>query len=463
MAEQSRFCPTCGAAVAIETPLSDPTSLPGYPETPTVELAGFWRRVGAYVIDFAFIWLTISALQFAVRIAQTAAYWAIPGSIGGIVNLIATLLSTLLFLAIFLGYYPYFWSTSGQTLGKKALGLRVVRTGGYKLGLGRAILRLVGYWLSTLALGLGFIWIVFDRRRQGWHDKIADTQVVRAHGGSPEAVIAGSVPQPVGEQQTPTALSRFLSRFGIGIVAGAPVALIIISLVIWLATGFYQVGPGEQAVPRLFGVVQDPVIYPGLQWWWPGPVGQTDQVLVTQTRRMELGFISSQTGAVAPRGAKALMVTGDLNIVDVQMVVQYNIKDLNAFLFNVDDPEDAPRRIAAGRPDGRTLKDAAEAALRLVVGQYSLDGVLVRDREAVEVATKLRLQEILDSYGTGINVVSVQLLDVRPPEEVRDAYDDVLRARQDRDARINQARDYEADLIPRAMGDAQLRPPGLYK
>ena len=192
-------------------------------------------------------------------------------------------------------------------------------------------------------------------------------------------------------------------------------------------------------------------------------MGQTDQVLVTQTRRMELGFISSQTGAVAPRGAKALMVTGDLNIVDVQMVVQYNIKDLNAFLFNVDDPEDAPRRIAAGRPDGRTLKDAAEAALRLVVGQYSLDGVLVRDREAVEVATKLRLQEILDSYGTGINVVSVQLLDVRPPEEVRDAYDDVLRARQDRDARINQARDYEADLIPRAMGDAQLRPPGLYK
>ena len=90
-----------------------------------------------------------------------------------------------------------------------------------------------------------------------------------------------------------------------------------------------------------------------------------------------------------------------------------------------------------------------------MVGQYSLDGVLVRDREGVEVATKLRLQEILDSYGTGIDVVNVQLQDVRPPEEVRDAYDDVSRARQESDTRINQARAYEADLIPRARGDAQ--------
>jgi len=455
MPGQSRFCPTCGAASAVDPPLADPTSLPGYPEVQAVELAGFWRRAGAYVIDFAIIWLAISALQFVVGIAQVAAYWAIPSSIGGIVNLLITLLSTLSFLAIFLGYYPYFWTTSGQTLGKKALGLRVVRTGGYKLGLGRAILRLVGYWLSGLALGLGFIWVAFDRGKQGWHDKIAGTQVVRVRGfGSPEPVLASSVPPSVGEQQTATAFSGIFSRFSIGLVAVALVALIIISWIIWMATGFYRIGPGEQAVPRLFGVVHDAVTEPGVQWWWPAPVGQTDKVVVTQTRRMELGFISGETGAWAPRGEEALMITGDLNIVDVQMVVQYNIKDLNAFLFNVDDPGEETRAIPAGRPDGRTLKDAAESALRLVVGQYSSDDVLVRNREGVEVATGLRLQEILDSYGTGIDVISVQLQDVGPPEEVRDAFDEVLRARQDWDTMINQARDYEADLIPRAMGDA---------
>ena len=149
------------------------------------------------------------------------------------------------------------------------------------------------------------------------------------------------------------------------------------------------------------------------------------------------------------------MISGDLNIVDVQMVVQYNIKSLSAFLFRVDDPGEETRNIPQGRPDGRTLKDAAEAALRLVVGQRSIDDVLVRNREEVEEQTKIRLQEIMDSYDTGINIETVQLQDVKAPEEVRDAFDDVLRARQERDTRINQARAFEADIIPRAEGDAE--------
>ena len=100
------------------------------------------------------------------------------------------------------------------------------------------------------------------------------------------------------------------------------------------------------------------------------------------------------------------MISGDLNIVDVQMVVQYNIKDLNAFLFNVDDPGEETRAIARGRPDGRTLKDAAEAALRLVVGQSSIDDILVRNRENVEVRTRDPLQGIMDTYNSGIAVIS---------------------------------------------------------
>lgn len=249
---------------------------------------------------------------------------------------------------------------------------------------------------------------------------------------------------------------RFSGRFGGGGIGLFIIGLLALLIIVWAGTGVYTIGPGENAARRLFGAVQGPpVTQEGLQWWWPSPVGNRDVVRVTETRRMELGFRSNEAGAGNPFPTEALMISGDLNIVDVQMVVQYNIKSLNDFLFRVDDPGEESRAINPGRPDGRTLKDAAEAALRLVVGQRSIDDVLVRNREEVEEQTKIRLQEILDSYNTGINVETVQLQDVKAPEEVRDAFDDVLRARQERDTRINQARAFEADIIPRAEGDAE--------
>ncbi len=239
----------------------------------------------------------------------------------------------------------------------------------------------------------------------------------------------------------------------LGIIILAVIALIV---VIWAATGVYTISPGENASLRLFGAVQgDPIAEEGLQWWWPSPVGNRDVVLVTETRRMELGFRSNEAAVNTPFLEEALMISGDLNIVDVQMVVQYRISNLNNFLFNVDDPGEQIRAIPEGQPDGRTLKDGAEAALRLVVGQRSIDDVLVRGRELVETDTRERLQAILDSYAAGIEVISVQLQDVKAPEEVRDAFDDVLRGRQERETRINQALAYEADVIPRARGDAQ--------
>ena len=245
-------------------------------------------------------------------------------------------------------------------------------------------------------------------------------------------------------------------RFGganLGIIILAVVALIVI---IWAATGVYTINPGENAAVRLFGAVQgDPIDEEGLQWWWPGPVGKRDVVLVTETRRMELGFRSNEASVNTPFPDEALMISGDLNIVDVQMVVQYRISNLNYYLFKVDDPGEPIRGIDEGRPDGRTLKDGAEAALRLVVGQRSIDDVLVRGRELVETDTRERLQAILDDYEAGIEVISVQLQDVKAPEEVRDAFDDVLRGRQERETRINQALAYEADIIPRARGDAE--------
>lgn len=244
-----------------------------------------------------------------------------------------------------------------------------------------------------------------------------------------------------------------LSGGNLGILILAVIALIVI---IWAATGVYTISPGENASLRLFGSVQgDPKTEEGLQWWWPGPVGKRDVVLVTETRRMELGFRANDANAITPFPDEALMISGDLNIVDVQMVVQYRISNLNNFLFKVDDPGEPIRGITEGRPDGRTLKDGAEAALRLVVGQRSIDDVLVRGRELVETDTRERLQAILVDYEAGIEVISVQLQDVKAPEQVRDAFDDVLRGRQERETRINQALAYEADIIPRARGDAE--------
>jgi membrane protease subunit HflK len=248
-------------------------------------------------------------------------------------------------------------------------------------------------------------------------------------------------------------VGRKLGSGGVGLLIAGVIG---IGVAIWLATGIYQIGPGEQAALRLFGKVQgNPTTDTGLHWWWPGPVGTKDKVLTSETRRMELGFRSGQGVQDTPVGVEALMISGDLNIVDVQMVVQYNIKNLNDFLFKVNDPGEAIRNIERGDPDGRTLKDAAEAALRLVVGQRSIDAVLTDQREEVQTATKARLQDIMDSYQAGINILNVQLQDVKAPEEVRPAFDDVLQARQERDTKINQARAFENDIIPRANGDAE--------
>ena len=250
-----------------------------------------------------------------------------------------------------------------------------------------------------------------------------------------------------------TGLGAFAKRLGSGGVGLLVVLVIGLIAVIWAATGIYTISPGEQAALRLFGKAEaTPIIETGLHWWWPAPIGKRNVVQVTETRRMELGFRRTAAGDVS-FDTEALMISGDLNIIDVRMVAQYNITDLNSFLFEVSDPGEEGR-IAAGRPDGRTLKDASEAALRLVIGQRSIGDVLAVERIAVEDATRLKLQEILGSYGTGINIISVELQNVQAPDQVRDAFDDVLRARQDKERVINEAQGFENQVLPEARGTA---------
>ena len=251
--------------------------------------------------------------------------------------------------------------------------------------------------------------------------------------------------------------NRIFGRLGGGGLGGVIIIGAALIVVVWAATGVYTISPGEQAALRLFGAVQgNPVTQNGLHWWWPGPVGKKNVVLITETRTMRLGFRAGADQGVGdtPVPQEALMISGDLNIVDVELVVQYNINDLSDFLFRVNDPGEDSRQIPPGQPDGLTLKDAAEAALRLVVGQSSIDDVITEQRARIESETQARLQQILNSYETGISVVNVKLQDVKAPADVQDAFQDVLRARQERDTKENQARAYQNDIIPRARGEA---------
>jgi membrane protease subunit HflK len=211
------------------------------------------------------------------------------------------------------------------------------------------------------------------------------------------------------------------------------------------------VAPQEQSALRLFGAFRG-TEGPGLHWYPPSPIGTRNIEAVLETKTVEIGFISDPARDVP---VEALMITGDLNIVDIQMVVQYRIVNLREFLFKVDDPGDADRDPRTGRPDGRTLKDATESALRQVIGQRSIDDALTSGREAVQEDTKLLLQRLMNDYYSGLEILQVALQTVRPPDAVRDAFDDVVRARVDKESRINQALAFEQDRIPREQGDAE--------
>jgi len=236
-------------------------------------------------------------------------------------------------------------------------------------------------------------------------------------------------------------ISNFFKRFGLGgggsgIVYGL-LGVIVVGVIVWLGTGFYTVAPAEVAALRRFGIFED-TAPSGLHWWWPNPIGNRSVVDVQQRRRLEIGI----RGAI-PFLEESQMITGDENIVDVQLLVQYEIKDIEKFLFRSVDPA------------GQTIKDASESALRQVVGARGIDDVLTIEKEAVQVDTKELLQQLMDTYETGIRIAEVKLLNVNPPAEVQDAFDDVVRAREDKERIINLADAYEEDILPRARGDAQ--------
>jgi membrane protease subunit HflK len=224
--------------------------------------------------------------------------------------------------------------------------------------------------------------------------------------------------------------------------------LVLIPLVvvaIWLASGFYRVQPDEQGVVLRFGEWIK-TTQPGLNWHFPSPIETVFTPKVTRVNRVEVGFISpSELG----RGAasrevpgESLMLTGDENIVDINFVLLWQIKDAGQFLFNIRDPEP-------------TVKAVAESVMREIIGKTPIVEATTEGRGAIELAAREQAQQILDDYGAGILVNQVQLQKVDPPSEVIDAFRDVQRAQADRERLQNEAEAYANDILPRARGEAE--------
>jgi membrane protease subunit HflK len=222
--------------------------------------------------------------------------------------------------------------------------------------------------------------------------------------------------------------------------------IVLIAVVLWLGSGIYIVHPDEVGVVKRFGAYNR-TTEPGPHYRLPFPFESVLTPQVTKIQRIEVGFRGS-AGMVAATGnqvrlvpEESLMLTGDENIVDVQFIVQYLIENAQDYLFNVANQE-------------KTVKDAAEAAMREVIGYNKIDAALTDDKLTIQNDTRDLLQKTLDSYQSGIRVVAVQLQDVHPPKQVIDAFKDVASAKEDKSRFINEAEAYENDLIPRTRGEA---------
>ena len=217
---------------------------------------------------------------------------------------------------------------------------------------------------------------------------------------------------------------------GIGLV-------LMLVAVIWLGSSFYIVDASQRGVVLQFGRFKE-TTEPGLRWRFPWPIQSNEIVNLSGVRTVEVGYRGSDKNKV-PK--EALMLTDDENIVSVLFAVQYLLKDPKAYLFNNRHPDDA-------------VMQAAETAIREVVGKNKMDFVLYEGRDQIAANTQKLIQDILDRYDTGIQVRSVSMQGTQPPEQVQAAFDDAVKAGQDRERQKNEGQAYANDVIPRARGAA---------
>ncbi len=216
-------------------------------------------------------------------------------------------------------------------------------------------------------------------------------------------------------------------------------ALLIGMVGLWLLSGFYMVGPGERGLVLTFGRLTGHS-EPGLHYRLPAPIQSNFVVDTARVRTAEIGYRSEADGQNVVL-EEAQMLTGDENMVVVQLFVQYLVQDPVAYLFHVRDAE-------------AVLKASAEIALRSTVGQNTIDFTMTEGRVQAQEQVKAQLQELLDRYRTGLLVTEARLLAVDPPAEVRDAFHDVVRAFEDRERLVKEAEGYAEQVVPAARGEA---------
>ena len=224
--------------------------------------------------------------------------------------------------------------------------------------------------------------------------------------------------------------------------AGAPkfsvLWLVILVIGLWLATGLYQVRPDQQGVVMRFGKKVG-LTQPGLNYHLPYPFESVIIANTTRENRINFGFDPQHNDADVT--AESLMLTGDENIVDVSVVVTWQVQDIGKFLFKVRDPEEL-------------TKIAAESAFREVIAQNKIQDILTTGRRAIETQAQTKLQQLMDEYETGILITRVSLRDAAPPPQVVDAFREVQRAQADAEQAKNKALAYQNDVLPKAHGEA---------
>ncbi len=218
--------------------------------------------------------------------------------------------------------------------------------------------------------------------------------------------------------------------------------VIAVAVGVYLASGISVIQTDEEGVVRRFGKAVRRVP-PGIHYRWPYPVEQLTRLKTKEIKRMSVGFrIVDQIQGRPPSREETQFLTGDENIINLQMMIQYTINDPVAFLFRADQVPTLVRR-------------AGEAALTEIVGAMGVDDLLTAKKLEVQIKVKDYIQETLNRYNTGLRVLAAHLTDVSPPAEVADAFRDVASAREDRDRIVNEARGFVSDILPQARGEAQ--------
>ncbi len=233
-----------------------------------------------------------------------------------------------------------------------------------------------------------------------------------------------------------------LSKFG-GVV---PLVVISLFILILLKSAIYSIGPDEVGVVRRFGKYIA-TTESGLHAKLPFGIDKVIPVKVERIFKQEFGVRTLRSGVKTQYSTgsyldESLMLTGDLNILDVRWIVQFRVKDPAQLLFNTRDPED-------------NVRDISEVVMRRFAGDYSVDEVLSTKREEIDDLAHIEMQKILDKYETGIQIVTVKLQDVNPPDEVKPAFNEVNEAKQEKERVINQALQAYNKIIPRAKGEAE--------